>query len=143
MRKALPGALALALGVALAGCGGKHENLERYEQVIEEEVALLNELASVLETVKDKKTAEAAEPKVEAIGKKFNDLRERAGKLGKLSRAKYEGVEKKYRPEWDAAMKRLNTVGEKLHNLYDALDLIEPRMAIMRTVDEIRKDLRE
>jgi uncharacterized lipoprotein YehR (DUF1307 family) len=103
MRKVTLAGFALGLVFAVSGCGDSHESLTK------DAIKLTNEMADVLESIKDKDSAEKAKPKLEKLAEKFKDLKKRMDKIGKPDKAKEEALEKKYKSDAEAAGKRLVT----------------------------------
>jgi len=92
IKKLTIAALMLSL-LPLAGCGTS----DPYEQVTEDSLACMEEMVDVLATVKDKASAEAAKPKLEAVGERMKEIEKRMEELGKPDKAKQEALEKKYK----------------------------------------------
>ena len=111
----------------LAGCGG-----DSHEAVMDDMIAQMNKVTAVLKTVKDEASAEAAKPKLEAIGKDMKKLKERADKLGDPAKEKEEALKTKYEEKMKEAMTGLMQemmrigmnpkLGEKLGDVMDGLD---------------------
>jgi len=76
--------------LAVTGCGGDPE-----EKLLNDAMATMKEIVSTLETVKDKASAQAAKPKLEALFKKLQETGE-AGKKAATDKAKSDALEKKY-----------------------------------------------
>jgi hypothetical protein len=139
MRKAILGVFALALVLVGSGCGN-----DPHEAIYKDLVGLMNDMATVFEGVKDKASAEAAKPKLQEINKRLKEIGERAKKAGKISKAKADSLEKKYKPQLEAAGKRLDTAASGLKGNRDVgLILLGPMMEFMQTVSQIQKDTQE
>ncbi len=71
----------LPVALVAAGCGG---NIDSHEQGIKAAEGLVDEMVVILKTVKDKKSAEAAKPKLEAIKKRMDDVHAQMDELGPM-----------------------------------------------------------
>jgi hypothetical protein len=76
----------------LAGCGDTRDNL------MEQNLALMNEFGDVLASVKDEASAKAAEARIKSIGERLEALRKRSDALGKIS----ADEEKALKGRWEA-----------------------------------------
>ena len=84
---------ALMLSLALlVGCGSS----DSPEQAMEESVTCMEEMAAILATVKDSASAEAAKPKIEAIGKRMTESQKVIQKLGESDALKSATLMAKY-----------------------------------------------
>lgn len=81
LRLILPVALLLTVALPMAEAEEASAPTQDYLQIGQETVALLNELTGVLETVKDKESADAAVSRVQEIASKMQELRSRAEAL--------------------------------------------------------------
>lgn len=79
-----------------AGCGGS-----KHEKVMKELVSLLAEYSEALASVKDKASAQAAEPKLQDIGKRMRDIQDRMQALGEPSDAEMKRLQTKYESAMD------------------------------------------
>jgi len=66
----------------LSACSG---GAATHESVAKEGTQLMNDFVTTLESISDKKTAEAAKPKLVAIEKSMEELKKKAEALGKAS----------------------------------------------------------
>ncbi len=57
--------------VLAAGCG---KNVSSFADAADQGAAVMNDYASILESVKDKSSAEAAKPKLEAVAKRMGEI---------------------------------------------------------------------
>jgi hypothetical protein len=62
----------------IAACGG---GLDTHEGVMDATIDGMNEIADVIKTVKDKKSAEAAKPKLEKLAARMKEVEAAASKL--------------------------------------------------------------
>ena len=76
MKKALLGGFALALVLAVSGCG------DSYESVAKDSVKVMNEAADIYEGIKSKEDAEKAKPKLEKLAKNVPEVLARLEKAG-------------------------------------------------------------
>lgn len=81
LRLFLPVAMLLTVALPMAEAEEASAPTQDYLQIGQETVALLNELTGVLETVKDKESADAAVSRVQKIASKMQELRSRAEAL--------------------------------------------------------------
>ncbi|MBI1918481.1 MAG: carboxypeptidase regulatory-like domain-containing protein [Planctomycetes bacterium] len=106
---------ALILALLLAGAGFADQPVkdkakpekDTPDLLMKDVVKAFNELADLVETLKDKASAAKAKPKFEDIVKKMETVAERAKKIGKLSRDRSWDLEKKYQRELEAAAKKM------------------------------------
>ena len=119
--------LACACAMALVGCGDSHD------KVRSDMLDVISDMNDVLDDVDDKASAEAAKPKLEAIGERMKDLKARADKLGEPSpeqekelNAKYEERMGKETMRLFGNMMRVGTNPETAPVLDEAMQGIEP-----------------
>jgi hypothetical protein len=67
----------LPLLLAVAACGG----IDSHEDAIEAQIEVMNDTAAVFRTIKDKKSAEAARSKLEALQKRSKEIETAMSKL--------------------------------------------------------------
>lgn len=101
-------ALVAACLLFMTGCGDSHE------AITVDTIRTLEEYAQVLESVQDEASAEAAMPKVTAIGEQLATLRRRAARMGEAPQEIRDAIHDKYSKQLEAA--RL-TVREKYSNM--------------------------
>ena len=132
MRKATLAGFALALLFSVSGCG------DSLESVMKDTIKLMNEKAEILESIKDKDSAEKAKPKLEALNKKKKDIEERAKKqTEKLTKDKkpeeamkaaLEAVSKaaeKHKEAGEKARNRLKDAAKKVRDNKEAMDVLK------------------
>jgi Spy/CpxP family protein refolding chaperone len=84
----------------VAACG---KNLDTPEGAMEASIDLTNEMTDVLKSIKDKKSAEAAKPKLEALGKRGDEIEKALSK-----QQPDEAVAMKYAPKMQAAIEKMS-----------------------------------
>ena len=82
----------------------------KHESVIKSLISNLEEMASVLESVKDESSAQAAAPRIVTISGKLSE-QQKAMKEMKVAKAEDERLKKKYEEKLRAATVRLGTAG--------------------------------
>lgn len=82
----------------------------QHEKVTEELVGQMEELASAMESVKDRESAGAAATRIIAICDKLDDLAKRAKKLPKITKRDDEKLRDKYMPRLEAVSARIKAV---------------------------------
>jgi len=93
----------------LVACGDSHED------VAEEGLDLMEELVELLEGVTDEESAKAAAIEIEGrFAEEGKALDARMEELKAADPAKAEEVEKEFKPQIDALMKKLMSMGPKL-----------------------------
>jgi hypothetical protein len=102
MRKTIP--LAYLLIGALAGCTG---NYKRHEANTLTAIQEINNLAGVLETVKDRESAKAAAPRVEVLVQTLDDLKTRDNALPKLAKEDEDRLANAYKLAMEDAQRRM------------------------------------
>lgn len=63
-----------------AGCGGG--TIDSHEEAMDAKMDLVDDMVSILDTIRDKRSAERAKPRFEALEKRMQEVDEQAGKLG-------------------------------------------------------------
>jgi hypothetical protein len=79
-----------------------------YEKLLKEYVSNMNQVCDVLESAKDKASAEKAVLKLKALAKKSEEMQARMKKLGKPSKEIELALQKKFEPEMQKVIPRLN-----------------------------------
>lgn len=94
--------VAILLSVCLlGGCGRDHED------VAEDTIEVVEEMAEVLSTVKDKESALAAKPKLEELSQRMQELQEEGAEMGKMDPEAEEAFDEKYGPRMEKAVGKL------------------------------------
>jgi hypothetical protein len=92
----------LSVGVLaffLPGVSGGAQGPAEHEAVMKDMIQSLSDMADILEGVKDKDSAKAAAPKLEAAAAKLEAVGKRAATLKEPSKEDQEKLMKKYGPE--------------------------------------------
>jgi hypothetical protein len=95
-------ALMLSL-MPLAGCGSSDSN----EQALADTIACMDEMGATLATVKDKASAEAAKPIIEAAAKRLDSIKVRMKELSKPDAAQEKAMNEKYGERMKEAMGKM------------------------------------
>jgi hypothetical protein len=94
--------LALTMPIALVSCGG-----DSPEKITADSIALMGKLGDALGGITDKASAEAAVEKVKALTSEIKDLKARMDKVGKPSAEVEKQLEEKFKPQLEAAQKKM------------------------------------
>jgi hypothetical protein len=86
------------------------------DKVMKDQIVIMSEMCDVLESVKDKESAEKAKPKLEALVKKAKTIEARVQKLkvNDLPKEQKEALEKKYKEEMQKTATRFFAAATKL-----------------------------
>jgi hypothetical protein len=87
--------------LVVAGCG---DDLGSADGVVKAHIDVLNDMTDVLKTVKDKGSAEAAKSKLEALGKRADEIEKAMSKT-----QPDEKIAKKYAADVDKAQQQFST----------------------------------
>jgi hypothetical protein len=90
----------LAVLVFASGCGDSHESLTK------DAIAILNETADVLSTIKDPASADAAKPKLKELGQRWRDNHQRRAAKKSIAAKELARLERQYGAQTEAATKR-------------------------------------
>jgi len=101
MRHAILVGMGLLTAAVVIGCS----NTSPEENIVKESISLMNEMAGVLESVKDEKTAKKAKSMMKALEVKGNELNE---KMAAIPKDKLATLAKKYETEGNAAKDRVS-----------------------------------
>jgi hypothetical protein len=117
--------LPLALAAACGGGVGSHED------AADATLDAMKEYASILESVKDKGSAEAARPKIEALSKRLDELVKRVEKLGEPKGDDARKAEEKMRAGIEGISARMEANMGRLDASPDVgAVILEPAMAV-------------
>jgi hypothetical protein len=92
---------ALSLPLLFA-CGGSSP----HEEMMEETVEIIEELVTVLKTITDEETAEAARAHLERLGARMVDVKKSVDELGDLPQDEVVRIRKKFETEMMTAMEQ-------------------------------------
>lgn len=121
MKPALAAILTLASALVSA-CGGA----STHEAVSQDMTKAMKDFVATLETVTDKKSAEAAKPKLEAIAKSIQEIQQRMEALGEPPAEKQKELEEKYGKEMEQVMQRMMAASMKLASNPEAMATLQP-----------------
>jgi hypothetical protein len=107
-----------------AGCGDSHE------AITVDTIRTLDEYAKVLESVQDDATAEAAIPRVTAIGEQLASLKRRAASMGEAPKEIRDAIHEKYSKQLETARRTVRESYAKMDPVYadqlaDAIEGLE------------------
>jgi len=106
-------AMLLSLGLVLGlSVGTLRAGDDAQEALADKAIATFKEYAGVLESVKDKASAEAAKPKLEAINKKIKEIEAEGKKLGEPNEAIKKKLEESMGPAVGAVLKEMGRISE-------------------------------
>jgi hypothetical protein len=91
---------------ALVSASGCSSNYGKAEEATKQMLSAMDEVSAALESVKDKESAKAAAPKIEAATQRLAEVKKKLDTL-KGTKAEQEKLEKEYMPKILAAGKRL------------------------------------
>jgi hypothetical protein len=100
MRKSMFVGMSFLITALVIGCS----NNSPEETTVKESISMMNEMAGVLESVKDEKSAKEAESKMKAFEVKGKEIQE---KMAAISKDKMETLAKKYETEGKTAADRV------------------------------------
>jgi hypothetical protein len=108
----------------MTGCGDSHE------AITVDTVRTLEEYAQILESVQDDASAEAAIPRVTAIGERLASLKRRAASMGEAPKEIRDVIHDKYSKQLEAARVTVRETYAKMDPLYadqlaDAIEGLE------------------
>lgn len=106
----------LILGLALClACVGGCRSRQTLGAVYKDRVQLLNDLADVLETIKDEPTLKEAKPKLDELKERALDLEERWNAQGKPSGKEGERLLEEFNAELKTATDRVFAAARKIN----------------------------
>ena len=103
MKKVTAGLMFTCVLTLCSGCGGGYSQAE---QATKEMLSSMNDISAALESVKDKATAKAAAPKIEAAVARMQEAKKK-GDSAKGTQADKEKLEKEYMPKIQEASDRM------------------------------------
>jgi hypothetical protein len=101
MKKVTAGLMFTCVLTLCSGCGG----YSQAEQAVKEMISSMNDMSTTLESVKDKATAKAAAPKIEAAFDRLQEAKKK-GDAAKGTQADKDRLEKEYMPKVKEATER-------------------------------------
>jgi hypothetical protein len=113
MRKALAAVLLLGLSCSVGVTNANAADTKEYAAIIRESIALTNQLADILATVKDQTSADKARPEVKKIAARVKELGAKLDKLGPPTPQQVEEL-KKYERSANEAETKLITQAIRL-----------------------------
>src|SRR5262245_40084880 len=113
--------------VLLALVCGKVAAADSHESLLKDRIKAMNDIATALETVTDKKTAEAASEKIQKLAATIKDLGKREGKLPALDKDKAEALKARHQADLSKARSRFRTVAAKLADDKEAAAALKTR----------------
>jgi hypothetical protein len=127
--------LATTFSVSLTSMGQEKPDAKRpvpsFEILNREQIALINELCGVLESVKDEKAAANGIRQINALAKRQRELEKRLSRLGNPSKEEEETILKKYREEMDRSVDRLGGELTRLMNEPRLQKVLDATMRLM------------
>jgi Skp family chaperone for outer membrane proteins len=112
---------AVAVLMFAAGCTPAYAADEfTHETYYKESLAGIKELAAILKTVVDKKTAEQAKPQLEKAAKSLEEIGEKGKKLAPPSEELKKELRQKYEKDLEQAVRELLN---EINNLYGKKDV--------------------
>ncbi len=89
----------MSFGLIISACGG---GIDSYEEGLEAQAELMQEMISVLEDVTDEASAKKAAGKIESIGGRMQDIAMQVAELPKPNAKEMQEIAKKQRKEMEA-----------------------------------------
>ena len=96
--------------VAVLGAGpacAQDSGTDTHESLVADTIKSIKDFSDILAQIKGKKSADDSKPKLEAMSKRMAELKKRYDKVGEPAGAKKEELEKKFKPDMEAAAKKL------------------------------------
>lgn len=118
--------LLLILPLLFASCGSKHE------AVMDEYIALMNEMVDILKTVKDEATAELATPKLEAVGSRIESLSAKMNNMNDLTPQELMELFKDYQEPMQEVLQELS---EEMMRVAMITDMDEELQQVMEAMN--------
>ena len=89
----------------LTSCGGK----DTHAKIMEDNLVLMEQVATLMEGVEDEESAKAAAKKLEALSSKFDEIAERNEAIGKPDEETEKALKKEYGDRVGAAIGKVTT----------------------------------
>jgi hypothetical protein len=124
-------AVLVVVGLCAGLCAAEEPKPAGHEEVMRQMAEAFNATADTLATIKDEAGAKAALPKLIAVNKRNAEVKRAVKALGAPSPEVEKVLAEKCKPEVQAAMKRVETEGQRIAALPD-------HVAIVRILAEAR-----
>lgn len=111
-----------------AGCDG---GVGSHDAAADETLKAMREFATILEGVKDQGSADAAKPKIDALGKRLDELTKDVKKLGEPSEEESKKVSEKVRKGIGDIRSRMDVIMARLDASGVAESIQAPAAAVM------------
>jgi hypothetical protein len=118
----------IALLAFSGGCGSS----DPHDAAVKEMLAAMNELADVMDTVKDEASATAAAPKLKAVADRVKALKTKMDGMPKPTAEVEESLKKKYEEQMKNVMGRLMAAGMKASSVPGAQAAFQEAMKAMQ-----------
>jgi hypothetical protein len=105
------GVLLIGVVVAIFLLMGGGSTVAQHEAAIQEMLVVVNDFAAVLESVKDRNSAQAAAPRIRELTVRFQQTVEKAKALPKVTAEQDADLQEKFMPEFSTAMQRMQRAG--------------------------------
>ena len=112
---------------------------DTYEKVLDEMIPAFTKFGDTLATIKDKKTADDAKPKLKEVAKTLGDLKERADKLGEPKGKDKEDLEKKYKDKLQEAAKKMTTEMIRISQLDGGMEIVKELSDLLAPLSKKKK----
>jgi hypothetical protein len=112
MKKTLVTGLVILFWSGTAGYGA-----DTHEGIIKEVIKAMNDMADILDGIKDRESARKAHPRLEKVVARLKELKKREGKLVKLSGVEEARLQEKYKTDLKKIHDRFFNAGKKLATL--------------------------
>jgi hypothetical protein len=122
MRSFAFASLLVALSFIVTAQGQEKDSFDSLTGAI---IKQLGKVADTLASITDKKTAEAAKPKLSEVGKTIQDLQARLEKLGKPSEEEAKALEKKYKDDTLKIISRVQSEAVRLATVEGGTDILK------------------
>jgi hypothetical protein len=98
--------LAMVLGLLAASAGQAQDAKSPYDAVVQDMIAATDKITSILATIKDSTSAQAARPELKKAVGKFLEVRKRADKLTQPDRKERDRISRTYAKKLQDAVER-------------------------------------
>jgi hypothetical protein len=126
MIKCLP---VVVVSLFFIGCsGGSHEAITR------EYLDVMSHIVNVCETIKDKDSAKAAQPKLGELLANLRELKTRAKEIGKINDSVQRKIDKKYDAEMEKLSVRYSTAVQAIVDSDECSTTLESELKTLATL---------